>query len=102
VSYNCALDTDTALHKHRMRWTAGAYLVLRAGFSGVSERSGNVPGRSGVAIADNRSMRTQSYIRPIVVALAALVLPACSIRKDVGKPSLSQSWFALLISAQTR
>jgi hypothetical protein len=55
-----------------------------------------------VAIADNRSMRTRSYIRPIVVALAALVLPACSIRKDVGKPSLSQSWFALLISAQTR
>jgi hypothetical protein len=27
-------------------------------------------------------MRTQSYVRPIVVALAALVLPACSDYKD--------------------
>jgi hypothetical protein len=37
---------------------------------------------SGEAIADNRSVRIQSYVRPIVVALAALVLPACSDYKD--------------------
>src|SRR4029450_5019488 len=34
VSYNCALDIDPALHKRGKRWTAGAYLVLRAGFGG--------------------------------------------------------------------
>ena len=32
--------------------------------------------------ADNRSMRIQAYVRPIVVALAALVFPACSDSKD--------------------
>jgi hypothetical protein len=41
-----------------------------------------VPRRSGVSIADNRRVRIQSFARPIVVALVALVLPACSDRKD--------------------
>ena len=35
-----------------------------------------------MAIADNRRVRIQSFARPIVVALVALVLPACSDRKD--------------------
>jgi hypothetical protein len=39
VSYNCALDIDSALHKRGMRWMAGDYLVLRAGFGGVHEHA---------------------------------------------------------------
>ena len=42
----------------------------------------NVPRRSGGGRADNRSMRIHAYVRPIVVALAALVFPACSDSKD--------------------
>jgi hypothetical protein len=44
VSYNCALDIDSALHKRGMRWMAGDYLVLRAGFGGTSTRSLEVYG----------------------------------------------------------
>jgi hypothetical protein len=74
--YTRAAEPDSRKTTPRAAFTRTRYTTTRC--ASVRECSSKV----WRAIADNRSVRIHSYVRPIVVALAALVLPACSDSKD--------------------